>query len=135
MQINNTTNTHNKNLSFGKLHLDTNTLAPKGSKFAKELAAAAPKLKERYGGERINVYLGDSCVAEAKKPANLPQEIFPSTSFFSVRYELKPQVKKYEILKVVAAAVKEARHNLRQAFHNSGSVDKEKAKRILDKMN
>jgi len=88
MQINSySTNAHNKNLSFGKMHYDNESLAKLGAKFAMALEKAKPELEKRYGGKKIDVYLKhDPCGSNAsqlivrttrkiKQEVNIPQNI------------------------------------------------------------
>ena len=133
MQINNTTNTHNKNLSFGKLYVDSESLAKLGSKFARELEAAKPELKKLYSGKKTDVFLkhGDSFGShvmsrkdgvvkrEQSVPQNFIQKLFREKPEKKIRYDqlaassayfkFNAETKKDEIINAVSTAVKEAR--------------------------
>jgi len=163
MQINNTTNAHNKNLSFGKVSVRSESLAELGSKFARELEAAKPELEKRYGGKKIDVTLQNSCDCRSwatvnkagllkrreltQKPQNFIQKLFnvkpqfqekiiPEKLASNYNFDLNPEMTKDEIINAVSTAVKEARKDLHAKFNEIyGTVDTRKAKKILDKMN
>jgi hypothetical protein len=156
MQINNTTNTNNKNLSFGTIHYDKASLAQLGSKFATALEKAKPELEKLYGGNKYDVYLKHSTdwsgfvsYAIVRTTRDIKREASIPPNFIQKLLRVKPQTKivyekladesnhfnltsvttKEELIDKVTTAVKEGRHRL------SVGLDKIRAKKTLDKMN